>query len=42
MICKTPDYIGWSLVAVAGALCLVMMIALGKIITTAIKERKED
>ena len=42
LICETPAYIGWSLVAVELALCVALGVALGKVIIEAIKERRED
>ena len=42
MLCRIPDHIGWMMVGATGALCAVMLVALGRTIYFAIKERLED
>jgi hypothetical protein len=42
MICTIPENIGWMMVGIAGTLCAVVLVALGKTIVEAIKARKEE
>ena len=42
LICAIPENIGWVIVGAMGMLAVVMMVKLGKLIVTAIKERLED
>ena len=42
MICAIPENIGWMMVGIAGTLCAVMLVILGKTIIEAIKARKEE
>ena len=42
LICAIPENIGWVIVGAMGMLAVVMMVKLGKLIATAIKERLED
>lgn len=42
MLCRIPDHIGWMMVGATGALCAAMLVALGRTIYFAIKERLED
>ena len=41
MICTIPENIGWMMVGIAGTLCAVALVALGKTIVEAIKARKD-
>ncbi len=41
MICKVPENIGWVAVGVAGTLCVIMAIKLGKVFVEMWKEYHE-
>lgn len=41
-ICSIPDWIGWTLVAILGTICLFMFTLVIKTIIQMVKDRMED
>ena len=42
LLCKIPENVGWMLVGVAGTLCVIMAIKLGKLFVQMWKEWHEE